>query len=301
MRRYGKLSGFLSDDARRAYDAAYDATLGLSPVPVEALDVGTPFGTTRVLAAGPTGAPALVALHGKSASSTMWLDLLPTFTATHRTYLVDTIGDLGRSVPTRMMRNGDDVVTWLDAVLDGLGTGPSALVGLSAGGFFAATYATARPERVERIALLAPAAVFCGIRWSWWRAALPMMFGTDRARIQRFWASHSITTEPSPLSVAVDEQFLIGNLGSRYALRDAFPRTYKAERLRRMTMPVLVVVGEQEVIYDPQRFAAAAREALPSARVVVLPDCGHAVSFDQPKVTAELLGEFLAPGAAVAG
>jgi hypothetical protein len=33
---------------------------------------------------------------------------------------------------------------------------------------------------------------------------------------------------------------------------------------------------------------------LPAARVEVLADCGHAINFDQPKVTADLLGAFVA-------
>jgi pimeloyl-ACP methyl ester carboxylesterase len=298
MRRYGRVFGFVSEEGQAAYSAAYDACLALAPVAYETLDVATPFGATRVLAAGPADAPALVVLHGKSCSATMWLELLPTFTATHRTYLVDGIGELSRTVATRMMRGSDDVVTWLDAVLGALGVDRAAFVGLSNGGFQAATYATARPERVERVALLAPAAVFTGIKLAWWRSAVPIMFGTDRAKIERFWRTHSVSKEePTPLHLAFDEQFLTGIVATRAAFRDAFPRKYKAERLRKMTMPVLAMVGEQEVIYDAQRFAAAVRHVLPHARVEVLADCGHAINFDQPKVAAELLGEFLAAGA----
>jgi len=296
VRRYGRLFGFISDDAKREYLAAYDKTVSLSPLEVESVDVETPFGTTHVLAAGPADAPPLVALHGKWASATMWLDLLPTFTATHRTYLVDSVGEPGRSVVTRMLRNGEDVVTWLDATLRGLGVDRCALVGLSNGGFQAATYASTRPERVERVALLAPAAVFLWIKASWWRAAMPMLFGSDPAKIERFWRIHFVTSDLSPLQKAFDDQYLTGVRASRSALRDAYPRKYRPERLQRMTMPTLAVVGDHEVIYDPQRFAAAVREVLPSARVEVLPACGHAITVDQPKLIAELLSEFLSAG-----
>ena len=79
----------------------------------------------------------------------MWLDLLPTFTATHRTYLVDAIGEPGRSTTTVMLHGSDDVTRWLDGLLDGLGTERAAVVGLSNGGFQAATYATDRPARAS--------------------------------------------------------------------------------------------------------------------------------------------------------
>ena len=39
---------------------------------------------------------------------------------------------------------------------------------------------------------------------------------------------------------------------------------------------------------------SSVREVLPAARLEVLADCGRAINFDQPKVTAGLLGAFLA-------
>jgi len=300
--RFGRLSGFVSDEARREYFAAYDATLALTPMPVEPIDVETPFGTTRVLAAGPKDGPSLLVLHGGQASATMWLDVLPIFTATHRVYLVDGIGELGRSVVTRMLHGSADVVTWLEAVLAGLAIDRCGLVGLSNGGFQAVAYATARPERVERIGLLAPAGVFLPIRWSWWwRTVTTGLLGSDRARIERWFSTHVVSQDPSPLQVAWTAQLVTGLVGQRMAFRGQLPHAYRAARIRRMTMPVLVVVGEQEVIYDPSRFAARVRDVLPSARVEVLPGCGHIVNFDQPEQTAKLLGAFLAGSSDLTG
>ena len=44
----------------------------------------------------------------------MWLPHLQMLTATHSVVMLDTIGDLGRSVATGSMRTRADVVTWLD-------------------------------------------------------------------------------------------------------------------------------------------------------------------------------------------
>jgi pimeloyl-ACP methyl ester carboxylesterase len=296
VRRFGRVSGFASADAERSYLEAYDAALALSPVPLETIDVPTaPWGSTRVYACGPSGAPPLVALHGKFLTSTMWLDLLPTFTASHRTYIFDAIGELGRTTTTRMLRNPAEIVGWIDAVLAALGGEPVALVGHSNGGFQSATYASARPERVERVAFLAPAATFVSISGAWWRASLPAMVGTNREKLARFWDRLSVNPEPSPLQRASDEQMLRALVGMRSPLLDAWPRTYKPARLARMTMPVLAVFGRQDLIGDADKAAAKVRDVLPHAQIEVLDDSSHMVTFDQQAMVTKLLEQFLAP------
>jgi pimeloyl-ACP methyl ester carboxylesterase len=52
-----------------------------------------------------------------------------------------------------MIVRSSGVARWLDAVLDSLGVQRAPFVGFSNGAFNSATYATKRPERVERMAL----------------------------------------------------------------------------------------------------------------------------------------------------
>jgi pimeloyl-ACP methyl ester carboxylesterase len=284
---------FQSEQAKQTNLAAYDDTLSLSPITFEAVDVPTPYGMTHVLVAGRADAPAVVALHGKHCSSTMWLELSPVFTAKHRAYLVDSVGELGRSVATRMMHGRQDVLTWLDAVLDGLGLDRCALVGLSNGGFLGATYAMSRPERVERLMLLSPAGVISGIRFSWWRDALVLALSNNRAKFERFWFSHYVNSQPSPVRQKFDRQFLVGSEGMRMPVRDVFVHKYSRKRLSTLAMPVQCVFAAQDVIYDGARTAARAEKVLPSARVELLEDCGHMMTFDRLSAISALVGEFL--------
>jgi pimeloyl-ACP methyl ester carboxylesterase len=287
--------GFRSPAAQRAYLDAYDATLATSSAVLESRQVQTVFGTTHVAIAGRDDAPPLVLLHGKHCSSTMWLELLPTFTTTHRTFMVDAIGDLGRSVATRMLHGQRDIVTWLTETLDGLNIERSAVVGLSNGGYQGITFAMARPERVERLAMLAPAAVVIGIQASWWRQVLAT-FSSDREKIEAFWRIHSVNQSPSLLQQRFDEQAILGFTGMRYAMWDAWPRRYRATRLAALTMPVLALFAENDVIHDGRAAADNARRLLPSAKVEVLSDCGHMMHFDQRDAVAALLAEFLDQG-----
>ena len=145
MSAVSTVPGFRSDDARRRYVAAYDRVLTASPVPLTEHDIETPYGRTHVLTAGDPGHPPLVALHGKAVSSTMWIPLLDTLTASHRVFLLDTIGDINKSVATRVLHDGDDVARWLDALFRDLAVEGAALVGMSYGAWMGTTYAMARP------------------------------------------------------------------------------------------------------------------------------------------------------------
>jgi 2-succinyl-6-hydroxy-2,4-cyclohexadiene-1-carboxylate synthase len=63
------------------------------------------------------------------------------------------------------------------------------------------------------------------------------------------------------------------------------------DRLHTLRCPVLLTAGEQD-----RRYGTAARrmaEAIPEARVKLIPDAGHAPQLEQPDATVELLVDFL--------
>ena len=118
-----------------------------------------PSGRPTCWTAGDRTKPPLVALHGLSINSTMWLPLLQALTDTHHVRMLDRVGDLNKSRATAVVPNPSRVVDWLDQTLDALEIRRAALVGLSIGSWMSAHYAMARPNRVERVALLAPVGI----------------------------------------------------------------------------------------------------------------------------------------------
>jgi pimeloyl-ACP methyl ester carboxylesterase len=64
-----------------------------------------------------------------------------------------------------------------------------------------------------------------------------------------------------------------------------------ADRLRRLTVPTLVVHGELDP--RPVRFAARIAELVPGAELVVMPDVGHFPRFEAPESFAKTLRGFL--------
>ena len=294
-----KVASFRSPELQRAYLAAYDDALLSSPVTIAETDIETPYGVTHVLTAGEPGHPVLVVLHGKALSSTMWLAHLDTLTEGHRVFLVDTIGDMNKSRPSRVVRNRTEAVEWLDAVLDGLAIAETALLGYSYGAWLAATYGMARADRVNRLVLVSPAGVFLPVRPAWLARAIY----THMVRPRRSVAERFIATTCTPETAArlpessfgrVVEQYLVGVPGFRGSIGDARPTTYSKDDLSKLTMPVLFVVGADESVCDGPRSANVARERMPLAQVEVIDDANHCITADQQERLDDLLHAFLA-------
>ena len=82
---------FKTPEGANKYLAAYDATLALWPVPHQALEVTTSFGTTHINVAGSTDLPPLLLIHGFGASSTQWYSNVAPLSRYFRVYMPDVI------------------------------------------------------------------------------------------------------------------------------------------------------------------------------------------------------------------
>nr|BFE80953.1 hypothetical protein GCM10020093_035540 [Planobispora longispora] len=150
---------YTSAEGARAVERRYRELLELWPVPAEHLRVPTRQGETFVVACGPPDAPPVVLLHGSGINSVMWAEATPAWSRHFRLYAVDMIGEPGLSAPSRPPLDSDAYALWLDDVLAGLGVERASFVGVSLGGWLAVDYATRRPGRAGRLALLCPGGI----------------------------------------------------------------------------------------------------------------------------------------------
>ncbi|MFD9410980.1 alpha/beta fold hydrolase [Streptomyces sp. NPDC059989] len=275
----------------RSFRAAYDAVLGQWPGPVEAADLPTPYGVTRVNSCGPADAPPLVLLPGGGATSTVWGACAAAGLARgHRVHAVDLVGDPGLSVPVpgRPIRAVGDLVGWLDAVLDALlgGAGgtrqPITLIGHSYGAWIAAHYAAhhaahsapRQAPRPARLVLLDPTQVFAGLRPRYVLRALPMLVRPTPPRIRSFldWETRGAALDQAWLRLqdeTADFPTFRPVTGPRPDLADL------AGLARLTELPVHILFAERARCHDAARAARAAAAALPGARIDVLPEVSH--------------------------
>jgi pimeloyl-ACP methyl ester carboxylesterase len=265
---------YRSEAGARLLRERYRQALESWPVDNQQLRVPTPEGETFVVASGPATAPSLVLLHGSGGNSAQWIDRITDFSRCFRVYAIDMIGEPGFSAPSRPPQGSDRYAVWLDAVLDALEVDRTSVMGSSLGGWLALDYATRRTSRVERLALSCPAGVGRQKKGFLLQAALLAFLGEwgRRTAMTRVLGPALSTLEPAT-AASIVEQVLAVSKHYRYRM-DELP-LFDDDALRRLTMPLLVLVGEVDVMVDSAETKRRLEAAAPRATVRLLPGVGH--------------------------
>ncbi len=259
---------YKSTAGRQAILDVYDTILERWPVPYETLSISTQYGQTFVLACGPESAPPLVLLHGSSSNSAMWIGDVVEYSRHYRVYGVDIPGEPGKSEAVRFDLDGPEAADWLQQVFAGLHIDQVMLLGISLGGWLALKFATTYPERVEKLVLLCPAGV-APQKVSFALQTVTLIFfgqwGIDRL-IKIVNGNQPIATE------AVEYTRLIAN---NFNPRIETIPIFSDQELRRLKMPVMLIVGEKDALLPSKKTAVRLRSLLPDLTAMVLPDRGH--------------------------
>ena len=256
--------------------ALYEEALDRLDLRFESLAVGTRFGHTHVLAAGPENAPPLVILPGGNFLNPLCLAWFAPLAHGHRVYAPDLLGQPGRSSQTRLSPKGDDHAEWLSDLLDGLGLRRAAFVGISFGAGLILRLAGHLPERIVRATLVSPAGVAIGpIPRMLREVALPMLLyrlSPGRERLLR--AARPILTEP--------EELYVRQLGAVYRhvrLDRGLPRLATEEELAGFEAPVLLFAAREDAFFPGEKVVARARELFPDLSAELLDGSRHVPSY----------------------
>lgn len=248
--------------------------------------------------------PTVVLLHGIASSLYTWKDVLPGLATTHDVIALDFPGfggsDLAPGLSAEGLRNA------VVGLLDRLAIPRTRLVGNSLGGAVACLVAARQPWRVSGLVLIDAA----GFRMD--AESRPALL---RALGGMLGSAVELLPRPRPLVALglrqvfhdqtritrekIDEYeaplLRPGALATLRALLNT-PAPSAAEfevMLGGVRAPTLVIWGAEDrwiPVADAERFAAA----IPGARRVVFPACGHMPQEERPEETLRLVEEFLA-------
>ncbi|MER7082238.1 Pimeloyl-ACP methyl ester carboxylesterase [Saccharopolyspora kobensis] len=279
--------GFRDPADAESFFAAYDAAFARWPVPLEARDLRSAWGTTRVHLCGNPGGTPLVLLPGGGATSAIWAANVEALGRTHRIHAVDLLGEAGRSVVGgEPVRDLDGLMSWLDDVFDQLGLETADLCGHSYGAWIALHHAV-RSTRVRRLALLDPTA--CFTRWNprYLLRALPTLLRPDPRRTRDF-----LRWETAGAEIDADQLELLARAAT---FQRAKVITGPKPEPTRLAVPTLVVGAAKSKAHDVDRLIAEANRAVPDVRTEVLADVGHhAIPGCRADHLNALLADFLA-------
>jgi pimeloyl-ACP methyl ester carboxylesterase len=281
--------GFKTAEGKATYLAAYDAAMKAWPVPYEEMEIPTRFGMTHVVASGPKDAPPLVLLHGYMATLTMWAPNIADFNKDYRVFAVDVMGQPSKSIPDEPIRNAADYVAWLTATLNGMHLDRISLIGMSYGGWIALNYALGAAERVEKLALLSPAGSLLPLVRQFRLRGMPMVLFPTHFTVNSFMRWLGIEDKSAcELTYLGLKHFRM----SPETLRIT-PTAFSDGQLRAMHVPTLLLMGEDEVIYDPAAALERARRFVPNFRGELVPSSNHDMCFSQHAVVDARVLEFL--------
>ena len=177
-----------------------------------------------------------------------------------------------------------------------------AIAGFSFGGLVAASLAarlSARPGRLERLALLGPGG-HGGTR----RQTIPLVdWRVDDPVDRRRALEHNLRVfmlhDAGPAD-NVDALALAIHTWSceltRFRSRALSRSPRLAPALDHISAPILLAWGEHDVTAEPPVIGAALTTDHPNRRLVLIPDAGHWVQYEQAETVNALLNDFLAPG-----
>ena len=249
---------------------------------------------------GPRQAPPLLLIHGSGASGACWGPVVGVLAGHHHVIRVDLPG-CGQSPPA-LSYDVPEQAGRVAGLLDDLGLRHIALAGHSSGGYVATALAEQRPDLAGSIALISTGPSLDALlpQPLILRALLAPPLGP------LLWPMRSDgmirkginATTARPVDIPDDAIADLKNTTYR-AFRKVLSRNaaYVAERsvperLAGLDVPLLVIFGAADPRYEPS--SAHHYDAVPNARVEMLPGVGHVPILEAPEATSELLLGFTA-------
>lgn len=239
---------YKSERGFQAIRQRYEQFLERWPAANQKLRIPTSQGETFVIASGDPHAPPLLLFHGSASNSAMWMGDVAAWAAHFRVYAVDMIGEPGLSAPSRPALASDVYARWLNEVMDALSISSASLVGVSLGGWLALDFATRHPERVTSLVLLSPGGVGAQKFGILLKVMVLRMFGDWGKRKAR-----EIILGRAPAAAPKGAQVFgefIALIHEHFRPRMTKLPIFTDEALRRLTMPVLAILGGKDVLLD---------------------------------------------------
>jgi pimeloyl-ACP methyl ester carboxylesterase len=200
----------------------------------------------------------------------MWAGDVTDYSRRYRVLAIDLLGEPGKSAPNRPSWNGPAYAEWLEDLLNALELEAVTIIGISQGAWTALKFAVSQPERVTALAVLSPGGITRD-KLSFVVRALPLsLLGRwGIARINRL----VLAGQSVPAEVEEAMTLLMMHFKARVGVLPLFSDT----ELRRLTMPVQLVMGARDALRDAEKVTARMKQLVPHLTATIVPEAGHAL------------------------
>jgi pimeloyl-ACP methyl ester carboxylesterase len=274
-----------------------------------------PGGAVQVVETGPTvskparreaaAAPPIVLLHCFGCSLHWWDRMVPLLARRHRVIRIDLLG-FGGSAKPKSGYSMEDQGRLVALALGRLDVQGAVVVGHSMGFTVATALAGESSELVDRLVDVDAGAdpSFGSLPFLARLASAPVI-GQALRRVSPDFAvedGYSSAFAPGYDLGNFSDQIVDDYRAMTYTSYDRSPAEvddYQDElpldqRIRDAAVPLLVIFGEHDQLYDDPEAAAQAYADVPGARISMIPDAGHSPNVEKPGETARLVLDFAA-------
>jgi pimeloyl-ACP methyl ester carboxylesterase len=270
---------------------AYDKALALWKIPFHELNIQTSLGNAHVIACGHKNSEPLVLLHGMNASSTMWYPNIKSLSQNHRVYAIDNLLEPGKSHIDAEVRNMNEIINWYNEIFDQLKLGKFSIIGASEGGWLAVHIALHQKSRIRNLVLLSPLQTFIWIRPGL-KISSDINYSIAPKRRQLRGVLKTMSVNVDKIEMAYIEQYFIATQIAKKSLFMLQMIPYSDNELKTLTMPVLLLVGDHDII-NKEKSIEQAKELLPNCETGIIKNAGHFLSIDQAETVNARILEFL--------
>jgi pimeloyl-ACP methyl ester carboxylesterase len=282
---------FQTKKEKASYIKSYNKSLKLLGVPYSEENIKTRFGRAHIIIAGPKNGKKLVLLHGMDASSTMWYPNIKALIKTHRIYAIDFLMEPGKSTLASKALSPEEIVIWYNDIFNYYKLKKIDIVAASRGGWIATLLATQKYNSINKIVLLSPAQTFNFVdKIGKSTNALLLKFFPSEEKFDK--TLEIFSTHPERISPTYKNQFYLANkyAKSNTSMLQMLP--FSDDDFKLITCPVLVLIGDQDVI-NSEKNLKKVQNVLVKSTTRVIKDAGHFLSIDQSKAVNEAIITFL--------
>jgi len=274
---------------RQFIEAQYNKFLENWPGPYTSEMIPTSLGLTHVLINGPEDGIPVILFHGAMANALMWKDVVGALQETHRTIAVDIVGHFGQSIPTKSSIDDEELVLWVDEILDHMAVDQVVVIGTSFGGWLAMRYSMVASDRIRKLVLIATAPSSPKFSFRFIAKSARMMARPTDENVEALVA-YMLAPGAQPEQGMVE--FMRESLlrGSPIMPK---PSGFRKGDLAVVTQPVLVLAGEYDRLFEPEKVEEISKKHFSSVQVITIGDAGHFLFYEQPKLVNEHILRFL--------
>ncbi len=244
---------------------------------------------------GKKGSPVVMLSHSLACSLVMWQPQMAVLESAFQVLRFDTRGH-GDSDAPQGAYSFEQLAMDAIGLMDGLKIDTVHFVGLSMGGMIGQGLALDYADRLKSLALCDTAAIMPDETQPIWQQRIEAagekgLQGQVDETLERWFRPEYLQQNP-PVVEMIRRQILATPVAGYIGCCEAIRRLKYLDRLSKITLPTLIVVGEEDP-GTPVAASEAMHERISDSRLVVLPSARHLSNIEQSEAFNAALMEFL--------